>query len=157
MSVSSKDYLNQIFKNSVALGKRAVNSDAYFEIEGHEDVSMLIQQFPWPKISPGDAIEIPLPMGVNSAQPSQVQVYQQGAVTISETEAGHAQNLMESLIANGGTFNAKIYEGTPTNYSRVCKIYGAFFSLEPTDRGFENRAQLLTYSGTLHYHYFGSQ
>lgn len=157
MTVSRTDYLNSLFRTTRALGDRAVNSDAYFEIEGFEDVSLLIQQFPWPKLSVGDAIEVPLPMGMNSGQPGQIQPYQQGPVTISETVRGDGTNLMENLLATGGRFNAKVYEGTPTNFTRVKRIVDCFIVLDVGDRAFENRGQLLTMNGTLHFHYFGDQ
>lgn len=155
MSVSEQNYLAGIYKSSVALGNKAVNSDAYFEIVGHEDVSLLIKQFPWPETSVGDAIEVALPMGMNSAQPSQLKIYQQGAVSIYETEQGHAQNLFQNLIAQGGIFQANVYEGTPEKYSRKCRIRNAFMVLDNPDRDWENRGQVLLISGTLHFHYFG--
>lgn len=158
MTVSTQpDYLATIFKSSVAMGDKAVNSDAYFEIVGHEDKSLLIKQFPWPELSVGDAIEVALPMGMNSAQPSQIKIYQQGAVSIYETVSGQAQDLFEKLIAQGGVFDAKVYEGTPDKFSRVCRIVKCFMVLDNPDRDWENRGQILMISGTLHFHYFGNQ
>lgn len=157
MSVSTQDYLSTIFKSSVAMGDKAVNSDAYFEIVGHEDKSLLIKQFPWPVTSVGDAIEIAMPMGMNSAQPSQLKIYQQGGVSIYETVAGHAQDLFEKLIGAGGRFDATVYEGTPENYTRKCRIVKSFMVLDNPDRDWENRGQVLMVSGTLHFHYFGNQ
>lgn len=157
MTVSTQDYLSSIFKSSVAMGDKAINSDAYFEIVGHEDKSLLIKQFPWPVTSVGDAIEIALPMGMNSAQASQLKIYQQGGVSIYETVAGDAQDLFENLIAKGGKFDATVYEGTPEKYSRKCRIVSSFMVLDNPDRDWENRGQVLMISGTLHFHYFGNQ
>ncbi len=157
MSVTKPDYLNTLFKTTVAMGDKAVSSDAFFEIEGHEDVGLLIKQFPWPELSPGGEIEIAMPLGSMMFQPQQIKTAQQGQVSIYETVNGHAQDLFENLIAQGAVFNAKVYEGTPENYSRVCKIVKCFMVLDNPDRDWENRSQALMISGTLFYHFFGNQ
>lgn len=157
MTVSSSAYLNTLFKSTVALGDKAVSSDATFEIEGHEDITLLIKQFPWPELSVGGEIEVPLPMGSMMFQAQQLKTAQQGQVSIYETVSGHAQNLFENLIAKGGYFDAKVYEGTPDNYTRVAEIKRCFMVLDNPDRDWENRSQVLMISGTLFFHYFGSQ
>lgn len=155
MSVSQPDYLNSLFQTSIAMGEKAINSDAYFEIVGHEEKSLMIKQFPWPVMSVGEAIEVAMPMGINSARPSQYKAYQQGAVTFYETKAGTANELFRDLISKGGVFEAYVYEGTPENYTRRCRIRQCFVVMDNPDRDWENRTQILMVSGTLHFHYFG--
>lgn len=155
MTVSNPSFLKTQFATTMALGDKAISSDAYFEIEGYEDVGLLIKQFPWPELSPAGEIEVAMPMGQAHWQPQQLKVNQQGQVSVYETTAGHAQNLFQNLIANRGIFNAKVYEGTPENYTRVCPIRQCFMVLDNPDRDWENRGQVLMISGSLFFHYFG--
>ncbi len=157
MTVSSAAYMKQMFNTTVAMGDKAISSDAYFEIEGFESLGILIKQFPWPTLSPGGEIEVPTPNGGTMWQPQTLKVAQQGAVTFMETQSGHIQAFMEEIIGAGGRFHAKVYEGTPDDYKRVQKIRSCFVVLDNPDRDWENRAQILLVSGTLFFHYFGNQ
>lgn len=155
MTVSNPGYMKGIFNGAVALGDKAISSDATFVIEGHESLSLLIKQFPWPELTPAGEIEVPLPMGGAMWQPQQLKFNQQGSVTLMETRKGHIRKLMEDLIRQGAKFNAKVYEGTPDNYTRMERIVQCFLQLDNPDRDWENRAQILLVSGTLFFHYFG--
>ena len=157
-NVKSGAYLKGLHNATSALGDKVVASDAFFEIEGHEQLGLLIKQFPWPELSPAGEIEVPMPFGSARWQPQQLKVNQQGQITLLETQAGHVQTLMESLIFNtGARFNAKVYEGTPDDYTRVCKIRDCFIQLDNPDRDWESRGQILQITGTLFFHYFGNQ
>jgi hypothetical protein len=155
--VNTGAYLKSLYNATVALGDKAVSSDATFEIEGYEHLSLLIKQFPWPELSPAGEIEVPMPMGAARWQPQQLKINQQGQITLMETQAGHIQAFLEDNISNGARFHAKVYEGTPDNYTRVCHIRDCFIQLDNPDRDFENRAQIMLVSGTLFFHYFGNQ
>lgn len=156
-NVKTGAYLKTLYASTVALGDKVISSDATMEIEGHEVLYLLIKQFPWPELSPGGEIEVPGPLGMASWQPQQLKTHQQGQITFMETEAGHIDELMTSLLASGGRFNAKVYEGTPDDYKRVLQIRNCFVQLDPPDRDFENRGQILLVAGTIFYHYFGNQ
>jgi len=155
MTVSTKDYLKGLYNSAVALGDPVIVSDATFEIEGAEDISILVKQFPWPELSVGGEIEVPLPMGGIRYVPQQVQTAQQGQISFIETVQGHVSALMERIVANGGRFNATVYEGTPENHSRKCKIYDCFFNADNPDRDTESRTQIMLISGSLFFHYLG--
>jgi len=156
-NVKSGAYLKGIFASTAALGDKVVSSDAYFEIEGYEQLGLLIKQFPWPELSPGGEIEVPMPFGSARWQPQQLKVHQQGQVTFMETQAGHVQEFLERIIFNDGArFNARVYEGTPDDHSRVCELRDCFLQLDNPDRDWENRGQIMMISGTLFFHYFGS-
>jgi len=158
MPVSTPDYLKKLADLAGALGSKAVNSDFTFEIEGHEETYLLVKQAPWIELSPQDAIEIPTVLGDVHGQPQQLKSYNQGPITLMETAAGTISNLMLQLIlGNAGVFNAKIYEGTPLHFLRYKQYRNCFISLEAPSRDFENRSQILTFEGTLHFHYFGEQ
>ena len=64
-------------------------------------------------------------------------------------------DMLVDIITNGGTFNAKIYEGTPSKYLRYKSIRDCFMKIDDTDRDWENRSQPLLFSGTMFYHYYG--
>lgn len=157
-NVKSGAYLKSVFSATAALGDKVVSSDAMFEVEGEEQISLLIKQFPWPELSPGGEIEVPMPNGSKRWQPQQLNVAQQGQITFMETQAGHIQSFMERVIFNNGArFNAVVYEGTADDYSRKCEIRDCFVQLENPDRDWENRGQIMQISGTLFFHYFGSE
>lgn len=162
MTVSNAAYLKGFYDTTKALGAKVISSDFAFEIEGFEGKYLLCKQAPWPELSPAGEIEIPTPLGATMWQPQQIKVAHQGQITMMETIAGDIDKLMLDLITRGGTyasggatFNAKIYEGTPTKYLRAKRIVDAFIQFDNPDRDWENRSQILTFSGTLFFHYFG--
>lgn len=155
MANSNGAYLKGMFNVAKGMGDKVISSDAYFEIVGHEELGMLIKQFPWPILGPAGEIEVPGPLGMATWQAQQAKVNQQGQVTFTETKAGHVQKFLDELPAEGGTFDAKIYEGMPDSYLRMVKIYKCFFVPDNPDRDWENRSQIMTISGTLFFHYFG--
>jgi len=76
-------------------------------------------------------------------------------VSFQETVTGSVSKMLYDLLASGGVFNAKVYEGTPNNYKRYKRLHDCFFVMEAADRDAESRSQVLVISGTLSYHYFG--
>ena len=162
MAVSNASYLKNFYDATVAHGAKVISSDFSLEIEGYEDYYILCKQAPWPELSPQGEIEIPSVLGSSFFQPQQIKVSQQGQISFYETVAGDIDNLLLELIAASGsyagargTFNCKIYEGTPTKYLRYKRLIDCFIQLDAADRDWENRTQPLTLSGTMFYHYFG--
>lgn len=155
MALSTANYLKSLADSIQASGQKAISSDFTFEIEGFEQNYLLIKQFPWPAFSSAGEIEVAAPMGMALWQPQQGKVNLQGSVTLQETVAGAIDSMLIGLIARGGIFNAKIYHGTPTHYISYKPIYDAFFQIDNADTDFENRSQVLVFSGTLFFHYFG--
>jgi hypothetical protein len=155
MTVSTAAYLKQIYDTANAAGQKAISSDAMIEFAGFESMALLVQGFPWPVLTSGGEIEVPMPLGVAQQIPQQAKVNQQGAVTIQETVAGTASNLLLQMIAAGGRFNAKVYAGTTDQYRFYLNVVDCFLSCEPSERNWDNRGSIVTLSGTLFYHYFG--
>jgi hypothetical protein len=157
MTVSLPGYLKGIYDQTRAAGEKVINSDFSFEIECHESARLLAKQCPWPELAPQGEIEVPSPLGAALWQPQQMKIHQQGSITLMETTLGSADMLMKDIITakNPIYFNAKIYEGTPQNYLRFKRIVDCFLQIEPVDRDWENRAQVLLLTGTVFYHYFG--
>lgn len=155
MTVSTAAYLKGHYDAARAIGAKAISSDFAFEIEGFEQNWLLCKQAPWPEISPAGEIEVPMPLGSTAWQPQQVKIAQQGQITLIETVVGSIDNMLIDLITKGGTFNAKVYEGTPQKYLRSKRIVDCFMQVDNPDRDWENRSQVLTFSGTLFFHYFG--
>lgn len=157
MTVSTGDVLRDKFRAASALGDKAISSDAEMVIDGYEDMTILIKQFPMPVLSPGGEIEIPLPNGSTMWQPQQAKTALQGPITMMETTAGHISSMLIKLLTQGGKFNAKIYEGGRASPTRVLPLLSCFIQADTPDRDWENRSQPLLISGTLFYHYFGDE
>lgn len=155
MTVSNTQYLKGFYDVTKALGSKVVSSDFAFEIEGFEQNYLLCKQAPWADLSPEGEIEVPSMLGAVYVQPSQLKVRHQGPVTFMETTQSAIDNMLSNIIALGGTFNAKIYEGTPQRFLRAKRYLDCFIQMDDPDRDLENRSQILLFSGTLHYHYFG--
>lgn len=155
MTVSSGNYLKGFYDQTKAMGDKVVNSDFTLEIEGFEQNYLLARQCPWPVVAPQGEIEVPTPLGAAAWQPQQIRVHHQGQISLMEVTAGSVDQMLVDLIANGGTFNAKIYEGTPQKYLRYKRIEDCFVQIDDPDRDWENRSQILTFSGTMFFHYFG--
>ena len=157
MTVSSMAVLSRTYQNTQDMGRKAVQADAQIVIDGFEDMTLLIKQFPWPVATVGDAIEYFGPLGQAMAQPKQVKTKQEGPVGIYETVKSHAGEMLKQILAQGGVFTATIYNGRPDDYTDKQDIKGAFFVMDQPDRDWENDAQVLILAGTLHYHWFANQ
>lgn len=155
MAVSNVQYLKGFFDKTKAMGAKAINSDATMEIEGHEASYLLIKQMPWPVLSSAGEIEVPMPLGSMTWQPQQLKTAMQSQVSMSETVSGNIDKMLLELLTTGGVFNAKIYQGTPQKYVRYKRLRDCFLQLDPVDCDWENRTQVLTFSGTLFFNYFG--
>jgi len=155
MTVSTSAYLKGFYDSTVAIGAKVIASDFALEIEGFEGNWLLAKQCPWPTVTPAGEIEIPTALGAKQWQSQQLDVAQQGQVSLQETVAGSIDNMLIGIIMNGGYFNAKIYEGTPVKYLRYKRIVDCFIRCDPLDRDWENRSQPLMFNGTMFYHYFG--
>ena len=157
MSISSQDALKGFYTAKNAIGAPSINSDATFEIEGHEDLVLNTKQFPWPVIGTFGEIEVVTPMGGMYYKPQQLKTAQQGPITFTETVTGRIMRFMEEILRTGGEFNATVYEGTPDRFVRAYKLKGCFFQPDQPDRDWENRAQITLINGTLFYNFFGDQ
>lgn len=155
MAVSTGNVLQGLHNRVLQHGKKIINADFALEIKGHEDLYVLCKQAPWGVYTTGGEIEVPGPLGMAHFQQQQAKTHQQGAISLLETEAGHIDELMQKINAQGGYFDCKVYQGVPDDFSFYKPYYDCSMQLDPVDRDHENRAQVLTYTGTLFYHYFG--
>jgi len=155
MAVSNSDYLKSYHQQIGNVGSPSINSDFYLQIEGYESLSLQTKQAPWPVLSSAGEIEVSGPLGTVRAEPQQAKVYNQGPISFHEDASGSVDSTLLAILSGGGKFNAKIYEGTPENFTLAKRIYDCFIVLDAPDRDWENRAQVLDFTGTLHYHYFG--
>jgi hypothetical protein len=155
VTISSAAYLKSAFDATTALGDKAVSSDATFEIVGYEGMSLLVKSFPWPVLSPQGEIEVPMPLGQARNQPQQIKTHFSGSVTMMETVNGTINDTLLSLLKTGAYFDAHAYEGTAANYTRKLPLYKCFFVIDPAERDWENRSQVLMLTGQLYANYFG--
>ncbi len=157
MTVSNAAYLKTFYTGMQNMGNKIISSDAMFEIIGYEEMALLIKQFPDPVLTSQGEIEVSTPMGGVMYQPQQLKVAHQGSIALTETMKGHISDLNKSINLDGGIFSAWIYEGTPQTYLRRKKILNAFFQLDDADRNWEDRSQILTFTGTVFFNYFGEE
>lgn len=153
--IQAADYHKRLFQLTQALGDKLNAGDATFEPIGFEGLYLLVKQFPHPKIAGGQEIEVPMPAGGMYYDQAPVKTNFTGQITFLETAAGTVQQFAKDVIASGGFFDARIYEGTPERHLRSYKLERCFFQLDPTDRDWENRGMVLQLSGTLFGNYFG--
>lgn len=157
MAVSTGAKLQGLHNKVQALGMKAINADFAFQIQGFEDMWLSAKQCPWPELSSGGEIEVAGPLGMAHWQPQQTKTHQQGAITLMETDAGVVDDMLLRLLVQGGRFNAKVFQGTPMEYSSYKPIYDCFLQLDNPDRDWENRTQILMFTGTMFFHYFGEK
>lgn len=155
MTVSRQSFHSDQFNLSQAIGDRIVASDFYFEIAGNEGIALLMPNFSIPFVTTGEPIEVPLPLGQVHWQQSQLVTNFQGPVQFQETVAGHIDEFTKIINSKGGSFEARIYHGSPDDYYRFWPLRKCMLKLEPADVDFGNRSSLLNVSGSLSYHYFG--
>lgn len=155
MTVSTAQTLNSIYNATKAVGNPRVVSDATLDIDNFPGMYLTIKAFPWAVLSPGEPIEVPMPLGVMRALPGQTQVRKQGSIQLIETVTGASSAMLRTMIRNRGIFNAWLYEGTPERFVEAHRIIDAFIVAEPPDRSWEDNTVALTISGTIHFHYFG--
>lgn len=155
MTVSTGAYMKSLYQQVTAMGAKAVNSDMAFEIEGMEGTWLLCKQAPWPVLSPAGEIAIPTPVGGETFQAQQLKTNMQGPIAFIETESGAVDAMLAQITGAGTYFNAKVYNGTPQNWTRYKLLEGCFLQIDGVDRDWENRSQVLTINGTLFYNYFG--
>lgn len=156
MAVTAGSIIKRLYSQQAALGDKAKNSDFYLEIAGFEGMGIMFKQFPWPVLSSGEPVEVAGPLGTKYWQPSQVKTNFQGAFTIAETPDGKAQAFLESIIGQGGRANGKLYEGIPSDFTRVIRIFDIMFQVDSAiDRDWENNTQILLINGTAAFSFFG--
>lgn len=159
MAVSDATYLKALHDDAKNTGDKVISSDFMFEILGNDNISggaaMFCKQVPFPVLSPEGEIEIISPMGSKVVQPQQVLTAKQGAISFMEDIVGSVDNMTLELLLNQGVFDAKVYEGTVDYHVRVKTLRNCFIVLDDADRDWENRSQVLEFTGTLHFHYYG--
>ena len=157
MSVQTTAVLMGHYNAARLLGDKSVSSDAMLLIDGHEELSLLTKQFPWPVIGVMGEIEVPGPMGLQSWQPQALKTAHQGPLTLSETVSGSVAKFLADVAAGGAKFQATAYEGTPEAFHYAWKLRDCFFVPEAPDRDWENRSQVTNVTGTLFFHFFGEK
>jgi len=160
MPVQSADFHRTNFQLAMALGEKVNAGEATFQPVGFNGIELLVKQFPHPVISGGSEIETSLPGGGTYFEQGPIETKFQGGITFYETTAGTIKQFARDVLASGGYFDARIYEGrggTPERHARSYLLERCFFKIDPADRDWENRTQVLTLTGTLFGNYFGRE
>jgi hypothetical protein len=157
MTINTEAYHQRNFKLTLAAGEKVNAGDATFEPIGFGGLYLLVKQFPHPKVSGGMEIEVATAGGGMYYDQGPVQTAFQGGITFFETTAGTVQRFAKDVLKGGGYFDARVYEGTPAKHFRSYLLERCFFKLDPADRDWENRQQVLMLNGTLYGNYFGNE
>lgn len=158
MSVSSADLLAKNYKTAQALGQKEAQCDAYFEIEGYENLKFLAKTFPRPVLASAGTIESYLPNGVKVQQPQQLQCAQTHEVSFYVTKGGQVEKALNQLNNSGGIFQATVHLGQVDKPYASYPLTDCFIAeISPLDQDIEGVGQHVMMSGTLYYHYFGER
>lgn len=157
MPIYEAAYHRDNFNLTQSLGEKLNAGDATFSPEGYEGIYLLVKQFPHPSVSGGQEIEIPMAGGSSHYGQTPYDPKFTGQITFLEVTGGAVKAFAQQVLADGGFFDARIYEGTPDRHIRSYRLQQCFFKLDPSDRDWENRTQVLQLSGTLYGHYFGQE
>ena len=158
MSVSPADLLAKNYKTAQALGQKEAQCDAYFEIEGYENLKFLAKTFPRPVLASAGTLESYLPNGVKVQQPQQLQVAQTHEVSFYVTKGGQVEKALNALNNSGGIFQATVHLGQADKPYASYPLTDCFIAeISPLDQDIEGVGQHVMMSGTLYYHYFGER
>jgi len=158
MSVSPADLLAKNYKTAQALGQKEAQCDAYFEIEGYENLKFLAKTFPRPVLASAGTLESYLPNGVKVQQPQQLQVAQTHEVSFYVTRGGQVEKALNALNNSGGFFQATVHLGQVDKPYASYPLTDCFIAeISPLDQDIEGVGQHVMMSGTLYYHYFGER
>lgn len=155
MAINTAAFMQDNFTLTRALGEKLNAGDATFSPDGFEGLYLLIKQFPHPIVSVRGEIMVPFAGGGDYPEAQPVKTDFQGPVTFLETVAGSAKQFFRDVLAAGGYFDGRIYEGTPDRHTRSYKIVRNFIVMDPSDRDWENKGQILQLTGTMFGNYFG--
>jgi hypothetical protein len=153
--INPADYHEKNFRLTQALGDKLNAGDATFEPVGFPGLYLLVKQFPHPTISGGQEVEVPMAGGGKYYDQAPIDTSFTGQITFLETTAGTVKQFAQDVLAAGGFFDARIYEGTPDRHTRSYLLERLFFKIDPSDRDWENRAMVLQLSGSLFGNFFG--
>lgn len=149
-----------VYQKTKALGEIALNSEYTMVIDGKDEYTYLVKQFPVPQVTPEDVIEVPLIGGFKTATQQTPRFDFRGSIAFKENMDGAVRALIESLQADveigvRPTFNATLYLGTPDNFKQKWRIIDAvLFGFDPLDTDTENRSQITVLQGQIFYMYF---
>lgn len=149
--------LKRMYNTTKALGESAIVSDAIFEIEGYESMTLHISQFRRPVPTPPDEIEIYGPLGMISKQHVQSNHRQQEPITLIEPIANHiSSDLLKLITDSHQSFNAKLHERKRGQIIRTYSLHGCTLcKLNQSEFSYDDRSQVLIIFGVLQFFYFG--
>jgi hypothetical protein len=155
--IASPALQQQQFALQAATGHKRNASTYTLVPAGLEAMYLAFKQFPVPFLSPsGEAAEVAVPGGGATYVATPPDTRFTGGITLMETTSDVVRNFVNWVVAQGGYFDATIYDGTIDAHRGGWKIVGAFFKLDNFDADAENRTQIVTPSGTIWFNYFGA-
>jgi hypothetical protein len=116
---------------------------------------LLIKSGPYPVVSNNDPAEVNYAGGLQASVAGIPKTKYEGAISIIETEDGHAQAFGEFVVGRGGCINCDLYLGRPGNFSRFFELTDCKIRVEQGEWDSESRSQVLMLNGQMDYMYFG--
>lgn len=154
-----KDALTEVF----SMGKAALAAEYMMVLDRFPELRFHTKGFALPLPSAEDKIDVPLAGGLVTHAAPMAKTDFSHSITIIETVAGHALNLLEGIayertIAESSFFDFTIYQGTPDLYARKWRCtHGMLHGFDAPEIDGENRTQIMQYTGQIAYHCFGSE
>lgn len=156
MALNGFDLLKGHHNLRHTMGLDATNSDATLAIDGFENMFIKCKAFPDPNSGIAHNVEVALPLGNKYDKAGQRVTAFNGSATFIETEDRAVQSMLDQIIANGGYFDAWLYQGSPEYYVNRKRLVKCFFvQTAPTQRDFSSNTEILLIEGDLYGNYFG--
>lgn len=153
----------EVYQATKARGETALASEYTMVIDGAEDMTYQIKQFPVPIVAPEDVVEASLNGGIKTFVPQTPRMDFRGTIAFEETANAQVRQLIEKYqsersVRHRPRFNATIYHGTQSDYAQKWRIIDAvLFGFDPFDADRENRGAVTIITGQIAYMYFGDE
>lgn len=156
MALNSANFLKNNFDLRKAMGTYATASDATLVIDGYENYFIFAKAFPDPSSGISGEIEVATPLGDIEYKAQQAKTAFNGSASFYETENRDVQRIFDQIKAQGGYFDAWLYQGTPEHYTNRKRLRACFFAQNaPTQRDFQSNTEVLLLEGDMFGKYFG--
>lgn len=123
---------------------------------GYPDGRLLIKNMPYPIVANNDPAQIDIAGGLQMSVAGVPKTSYDGSITMIETEAGHARNFAEFVVAKGGSIDCDFYIGRVGSFSKVFELTDCKIRLEPGEIDASSRSQGLDITGSITYMFFGA-
>lgn len=151
--------LNQLkadYQAMKAVGSPLLACQGMLVPRGYPSGRLLIKNMPYPVVSNNDPAQIDIAGGLQMSVAGVPKTSYDGSITMIETEAGHARNFGEYIVARGGSIDCDLYIGRVTKFTRVIELIDCKIRLEAGELDASSRSNGLDITGSITYMFFGN-